>query len=344
MSAKIARRLRAASALSVIVGWMLAAPSWACDGQPGHGCGGGGSGESPREISLPANVANLETRAVMANTPLPMLFLRKGDRRFTLQPTYFKSTTSGQLGDQNKSTSGDSEFKGGGGAVGAAWSFADRWGLHFSLTGARSTGESDITDAQSAVLRARITDADATFMFAHLALARQFFGKKEGGFSAVLFAGPTFIRARVVQSVQRFRNGVLAEDYDMDAVANAPGVMGGLELSIPLGRYFRLNPFIVYGTSYKEMDLTKTKTRLDTGAFPNCDFNISGDCRTPTSGTFKPATTSDNLGAPGLNLFFKPLGLAVNLTAPLWTKNEGSIHGVDIFTVSVSYSFGNFVR
>lgn len=272
-----------------------------------------------------------------ASPPLPMLYQHKGDYKVTLQPYYF---INGKLNDTSESSSFFSRragsFEGAGGGGGISYGLSDKWGVHLFILGNSLTGDFSTTNA---LLVGETRGTSISTIVASPMLTYQFFGEKDGGFTMPVFFGPLVthrsLEARVVES----NNGVVKQDFDMKGSATSLGLIAGMQMGIPLGESFMLNPFLMLGVPFDHTVDTKAS---------NIRTNIADPYVTTLSDVSQGAVVDQGtvFGTLGMNLIYRPWGLAFNLTAPFVTSPifGGEQKGFKMTTFTMSYSFGSYVK
>jgi len=269
-----------------------------------------------------------------------MLRWRKGDSQLTLKPYVFSGEQDFEDNMGGLSTRIAGEFKGWGAGGSYSRGLGERWAIYgFAIGTVVSDGNFAISKPGGETLK--ILDGKSSFQLVSVGFSRKYYATGEKGFTLPVFFGVLLQRVRFEQRVQEFRDpgagGALYADFDMNATALFPGVMAGAQAGFDLGERFQLNPFFVAGATSLNFDYTNANIRVNTGAARSTlDKGLSGGEYTLESGFFV---------SGGMNLVYRPWGLAVNVTAPIVKKLLlAATEDVDIAMFSVSKSFGSYPR
>ena len=191
-----------------------------------------------------------------------------------------------------------------------------------------------------------ISGADYSSILMSAGFVYKFFGEKEDDFSLPVFFGPAAYRMKFSQRVQETNatDGTYT-DFDMSGDQLIPAAVIGIESSFNAGRYFRLNPFVIGGGTWDNTGLAPTIGTVRTDTQPGLDSILS---------KFRRGTTMNIDGSRfvslGLNVFFKPWGLGLNVTSPIMSKwilalqDDTSLSKINLVDFSFSWSFGHYTK
>ncbi|MBI4401507.1 MAG: hypothetical protein HY581_07740 [Nitrospirae bacterium] len=301
--------------------------------------------QSGGQASTAIRTAISMNNRLLANPPLPLLYLRKGDYKITFQPAYFTGKVDGTDGE-GLPVKGD--FDGWGGAVNMSYAFADQWAVYGLVLGSTLSGDFTQVDTSSGITpfkEFRMSGADASSVTLGGGLSYQFFGETPGGFTLPVFLGPTLTirntESRIVETGFPVGGGPfgVAADYDLKSKGVTPGLFAGIHAGIPLGDYFLLNPFATFYYSFQRtMSGEVGAVRVDDGNPQNSLNSFRRGLRVEA------AANGANVGA---NLVYRPWGLSVNITAPFITKDwSGGRFGQAVHStlITISIPFGKYEK
>lgn len=294
--------------------------------------------EAMHDLSSGIDAAAVANNALLSNPPLPMLYYSRGDYRVSIAPFVFSGTLE-RVDSSSTKGSGDFDGWGGGGTVSVG--LGRKWGIYGLVAGSNAEGDFSYHDPATGAGNkvSEISDMDATYLNASLGVVYQFFGDKEGGFSLPVFFGPLLSMSSVKQRYRDRNRSTFALETDADLEVNLtnPGYFVGAQASLPVGKYFRLNPFVIYGANSKSDVSPEIATvRLETpGAEPRYLQRIRSGEKIGIPNKF---------AAIGINLFFKPWGLSMNLTAPLVRKAILEDEDAKMTLLTLSWSFGHYIK
>ncbi|MDE2490784.1 MAG: hypothetical protein KGM24_08040 [Elusimicrobia bacterium] len=284
------------------------------------------------ELGTPINGAVSANAKMLTNPPLPMIDYKPGAYKVAVEPDYFVGRIDGDNADSGSHDHAD--LKGAGGAVSASWAFADRWGVYAYGMGS-AVDASNITKtplAGSQHETAAFGNTHASFEALSVGIVRQFFGDGDDGFALPVFLGPMIAHVSMAPThvvLDNYAGGVTQhDDYDVSVDQFLPGVMGGVESSFDVGRSFALQPFALVAVMAKQPAPNITNVRVQ------------------QSQDVPQTTITHGYGGFGLDAVYRPWGVSVNLTAPLF-DHLVNINGATNFSgslFSVSWAFGRYVR
>lgn len=273
--------------------------------------------------------ANQANKQISLSPPLPMLNYDKGEHRITVKPAYIQGNLIDGTGDFSTISS---DLNGFGGGISYSYSFADKWGVYLWGTGASVSGASVVTQGATTV---ELKGLKGSFGTLSAGIVRQFFGEKEGGFTLPVFIGPMLAKTKVSQTI--FSTGFQA-DFDMEIDELLPGGLIGMEMGINISESFQLNPFLIGGvfgfTECHEYKVTALRNDAQ-------GYSSESTCNGRPRQLLYPSWIMTS----GLNVVYRPWGLAFNVTAPILKKNFWSgDDSAEFATFTFSKSFGNYRR
>lgn len=317
-----------------------------------------------RGASFGILTADYINKVISTNPPLPMLYYRQGKYKVTVMPAYFtgKNDSPDKGGGQGRIVG---DFKGWGGSAGVSYSFRDRWGVYAwgvgnSMSGDFSFGcpgplQTPSGPGSECVVRQDTRDIKAINMTLSAGVAYQLFGKEDGGFSVPVFLGPTLTRTRITQTyVDTEGPSTVRSDWDMKLEHTIPGVLLGVQAGINVGKYFKINPFLILSQTlgskckpYETTALRVDSTGENGDSTPDCGGGMGPGNPGPTTGQSL-VETGGSIFTPGINVTYKPWGLSANVTAALIRKKFLSSPPEslepEVVVFSLSYSFGNYIK
>ncbi|MEK6543868.1 MAG: hypothetical protein AABZ44_05480 [Elusimicrobiota bacterium] len=281
------------------------------------------------------------TKVFSANAPLPMLHPIKGTWKLSLTPANF----NGKLDLVHKFYKRDGSFKGFGGSGSLSYSFADKWAVYVLGMGSSLSG-----DFQSICIDCTwgddyIKDVKASFIVTGGGVTYELFHNPY--LTIPIFAGPSMTRFSTSQRITQYSNNVLVTDYDLESKPVFIGYMAGVQAGVTLGKYFKFNPFFIYsdiaGDECKKF--TPTEVRLDslyTEVGVNNSVASTGQCQSQSKTGL--INFDGTIITGGLNAIYEPLGLSFNVTAPFLRRSFSDAAGTDVALITLSWSFGNYVK
>ncbi|PIR15299.1 MAG: hypothetical protein COV48_15150, partial [Elusimicrobia bacterium CG11_big_fil_rev_8_21_14_0_20_64_6] len=183
-----------------------------------------------------------------ANPPLPMLRYSPGAWRVSLAPAYFFGEPASDASGPGHSVSG--RISGGGAGASASYAFAERWGGFVWMLGSSAKGHADAQPLPTCptCARVKLDSISSSYQLLTAGAVYQAAGDTSEGFTLPVFAGPLLSRSISRQTVTRFdQAATLLDDFDMEVEDLSLGLALGAQASIPVGRGFELNPFVMTG-------------------------------------------------------------------------------------------------
>lgn len=290
--------------------------------------GAAGAAHANVDFDFPVNAVASAGNALALSPPLPMLNFKQGDYKAAFQPYIFsgKVDCDGCQGPNDLITG---DFKGWSGAASFSYAVYDNRGLFlFAMHNAVTSGDFNIdiysgNDSLQVAVSQGSLDILGAGGFFHYRMGRR---ATFGGFMGPMLAHPRFSLA-VQESGGK-------GDFDIEGDALFPGIMYGMQMGIDLGRSFNLNPFMMGGNWLHDMEYSLGDVRRAPQYSTKGSKSISG--------------YYNSFIGLGLNLVYKPWGLAVNVTSPFMGKVLSSSRlttpGIGVSTYSISLSFGRYQR
>ena len=284
---------------------------------------------TPPELNYGAEAAATANNRTIGNFPLPLLYHHKGHWKVSVAPYLYSGDAEGT--EFGKAVSGD--LKGKGGAVSASYGLSEKWGLWGMVYGSKIEGDFVLTESARKV---ELTGVKASYVTAAAGFSRRFFGNEPGSFTMPVFFGVMLTKPSFEQSV---KDTGTSDDSDFDVEGNSfpIGIVLGVQGAKDLGKWFMLNPFAVIGSGEgSKWEYTVGTVRGETGTGRSLLDSARND---------ESSKSPADIISFGVNLVVKPLGLSVNLTAPL-LKSLSLVGNSSVTTTifSISYSFGNYVK
>ncbi len=292
-----------------------------------------------------------------ANPPLPMMRMSPGTWKLTLQPAYFSGSPI-QVEDADPGTVTSGDFNGFGGGVGFSYAWSERWGAYVIAQGAASSGNFSFgrfDNCAGDCFSFTVSNVKSSFNIAMFGIMHQVLpGDDDKRLSLQAFTGPMITRTKTSQTFVAV-TGVIGsapdDDFDMELDDFQFGWHAGAQAGYNLGKKFKINPYLLaafpLGDSCATYDVPAIRATNPNGNPLSSQSDLACGGSVDNSPPATPRSVEVGLDefefTGGINLIYKPWGLTVNLTAPFLKKID-SDEGADIFLLTFSLPFGNFLK
>lgn len=301
-----------------------------------------------QEATYGMQAANYGAGALIASPPLPMLYMKAGMSRFSIQPGY----VSGGIDSISGSPSGEYEtqgsFSGLGGALAYNHALADSLGYFVMGMGDQVTGDFSYRSTSCTPYCSSVDTKGirAAFYSAAIGLNWTFMGgSPDSAISAGIFLGPSLTAATLTQRVAATdSSGALTDDFEMKTAPTFATAVIGVQLGIRFGDYLIVNPYAM--------------TNVNLNDDPCQSYEVTGETvhgtlagqSTPTCGgatTGVAATTNHkidvrgNFGAVGINLMIPHLGISMSVYTVPNTPSDVTMKGLKVNAYVLALSFGH---
>lgn len=294
-------------------------------------------------ISNGLQAASATGASILANPPLPMLYMKSGAQRFSIQPAYVE----GKMDSLSEPNNGSTTFRevgkiyGAGGALGYSYAFTDTFGLYFLAVGSNVGGDfayvpTDINANTLETKNIKSSFGAAGLGFTWTAIG----GKPEDIFSLGLLGGPAIssfhLSQRVINTMTS--SGTVTDDFEMETTISLPMVFVGLQLGIRL-ESFLINPYFVGFSSVDNKKCHDYKVKS-----VSVDGNLDGASTTECGGdgqgggsTRNQINIIDGTEAFGVNVGYLPWHVAINVFSD--SGEPKGLKGFKTTTVYLTLSF-----
>ena len=303
------------------------------------------------EFNAGLDASALSIQYMMADPPLPMINHKDKTYKASIKPGYLTGDTEANYTYQGGGTSLQ-EGSVSGPSLGGSYSYglSDKWGTFIWAVGTSLSG--DFETKQNGEASPSVFSRDAKINHVNLSagMTYQFTKKEEKGYAFSVFFGPYFPYYDFTQKYENQNEGL---DIEIESSELFAGILIGAQWDINVGDKWGFNPFFIFGDTF------------GSNAFFN-PFGDSGECKgykvtKENSGDWETANTGESdcgnrkeflydtqIGGLGLNLFYKPWDVSLNLFAPFINKYIFKIfyEGEDpsLFYLSFTWNYGDFLR
>ena len=203
-------------------------------------------------MSYGLQAASYANNLLVASPPLPMLFMKSGASRYSVQPGYVEgkidATRDSGAGSNAMRTSG--KFYGGGGTIAFNRAFTDSFGFYIMAFGNNIGGDfstEQATGCPAGCPKTEAKDIKAALGAASVGMNWTMLGGSPSNiFSAGLFVGPAITTASMTQRVMRTdSSGAVTDDFEMKVNPTFATALFGLQLGIRVGDWLLINPYIM---------------------------------------------------------------------------------------------------
>ena len=267
---------------------------------------------------------------LVASPPLPMLFMKPGMKRLSLQPGYIEGKLDAVESSSGTSSRTKGQVYGGGGAIGFNHALGESLGYYVLGFGNRVGGEFSVTQESgcSPCTRTDMKDIKSSFYALGAGLNWTFLGGSQGSVvSAGIFAGPAVTSISMTQQVVKNDGTGVTDDFEMKVSPTFVTALFGLQLGFRIGDWFLINPYLLSNWVFNEQCHTYEVTKVTTSG-PLVGRSTS-TCGGSTNGG--PATTTHQIemkadvAAIGVNLGFPQAGASINLFSMPQLPYSGSV-------------------
>ncbi len=262
-------------------------------------------------ITYGIQAATYGAGALIANPPLPLLYMKAGDNRFAIQPGY----VDGHIDDISGSPSGDfrteGSFKGSGGAIAFNHALTNSLGFFVMGMGAQVKGDFSYSQASGCTGQCSVTSMnDITSSFTSLAAGVNWTfvgGETSDRFSAGLMIGPSYTGATMSERfVNTDSSGTTTDDFTLKTNPSFMTALLGLQVGFNLTDWLILNPYFLTNVNLNEdrcRDYEVTEERVHGTLAGRSTATCGG-------GSDSKIDVSGNFSSLGLNVIFPKIGLS----------------------------------
>ena len=269
---------------------------------------------------------------LVASPPLPMLFMKPGVNRISLQPGYVegKLDALSNTGSGSVNTRTRGQVYGGGGAAAFNHAFSESLGFYVLGFGNKVGGEFSVIQESgcSPCTRTDMRDIKSSFVAGGAGLNWTFLGGSPSSIvSAGVFGGPAVTAISMSQQVVKSDGTTVTDDFEMKLSPTFLTALFGLQFAFRIGDWFLINPYLLSNWVFNEQCHTYEVTKT-TVSGPLVGRSTS-TCGGSTNGS--PATTTHQIemkgdvASIGVNLGFPSMGFSVNVFSMPSVPYSGSV-------------------
>lgn len=284
------------------------------------------------EAGYGLQASNYLNSLLVASPPLPMLVMKTGTSRYSIQPGYIE----GKLDALDPSTSTSrtrGQVFGGGGAFGFNHAYTDSVGVYVLAFGNKAGGEFSVvqeTGCSPTCIRTDMRDIASSFIAAGVGINWTFIGGAPTSvFSAGLFAGPAMTMVNMSQKVVRTDGATVTDDFEMKLSPSFVTALFGLQMGFRVGDWVTINPYLMANWVFNDQCQTYEVTKVNVAG--SLAGRSTSTCGGSSNGS--PATTTHQIemkgdvSAIGVNVGLSKIGAALNLYSMPSVPYKGSVLG-----------------